>query len=42
MGEIMLIAMSTETVDAMALRELADFALRPQLLTVVAMYAKAT
>ena len=34
MGEIMLIAMSTETVDAMTLRELADFTVRPQLLTV--------
>jgi HME family heavy-metal exporter len=34
MGEIMLIAMSSETVDSMSLRELADFAVRPQLLTV--------
>ena len=34
MGEIMLIAMSSETVDAMSLRELADFTVRPQLLTV--------
>jgi CzcA family heavy metal efflux pump len=34
MGEIMLIAMSSETVDAMTLRELADFTVRPQLLTV--------
>jgi HME family heavy-metal exporter len=39
MGEIMLIAMSSEKVsgekaDAMALRELADFTVRPQLLTV--------
>ena len=34
MGEIMLIAMSSETVDSVTLRELADFAVRPQLLTV--------
>ncbi len=34
MGEIMLIAMSSEKADAMALRELADFTVRPQLLTV--------
>ncbi|HML92988.1 efflux RND transporter permease subunit [Methyloceanibacter sp.] len=34
MGEIMLIAMSSETADAMTLRELADFTVRPQLLTV--------
>lgn len=34
MGEIMLIAMSSEIVDAMSLRELADFTVRPQLLTV--------
>jgi CzcA family heavy metal efflux pump len=34
MGEIMLIAMSSESVDPMTLRELADFAVRPQLLTV--------
>ncbi|MEQ1714603.1 MAG: efflux RND transporter permease subunit, partial [Hyphomicrobium sp.] len=34
MGEIMLIAMSSETADPMALRELADFTVRPQLLTV--------
>jgi HME family heavy-metal exporter len=34
MGEIMLIAMSSEAVDAMTLRELADFTVRPQLLTV--------
>ena len=34
MGEIMLLAMSSETVDAMTLRELADFTVRPQLLTV--------
>ncbi len=34
MGEIMLIAMSSESVDPMALRELADFTVRPQLLTV--------
>jgi HME family heavy-metal exporter len=34
MGEIMLIAMSSETADPMTLRELADFTLRPQLLTV--------
>jgi HME family heavy-metal exporter len=34
MGEIMLIAMSSSTVDPMTLRELADFTVRPQLLTV--------
>ena len=34
MGEIMLIAMSSTTVDPMTLRELADFTVRPQLLTV--------
>jgi HME family heavy-metal exporter len=34
MGEIMLIAMSSESVDPMTLRELAEFAVRPQLLTV--------
>lgn len=34
MGEIMLIAMSSEVVDPMTLRELADFTVRPQLLTV--------
>ncbi len=34
MGEIMLIAMSSTTLDPMALRELADFTVRPQLLTV--------
>ena len=34
MGEIMLIAMSSTSVDAMTLRELADFTVRPQLLTV--------
>ena len=34
MGEIMLIAMSGTGVDAMTMRELADFTLRPQLLTV--------
>jgi HME family heavy-metal exporter len=34
MGEIMLIAMSSETVAPMTLRELADFTVRPQLLTV--------
>lgn len=34
MGEIMLIAMSSETVSPMELRELADFTLRPQILTV--------
>ncbi len=34
MGEIMLIAMSSETVNPMELRELADFTVRPQLLTV--------
>ena len=34
MGEIMLIAMSSASVDPMTLRELADFTVRPQLLTV--------
>ncbi|MDX2308400.1 MAG: efflux RND transporter permease subunit [Hyphomicrobium sp.] len=34
MGEIMLIAMSSETADPMSLREIADFTIRPQLLTV--------
>ena len=34
MGEIMLIAMSSDKVDPMTLRELADFTVRPQLLTV--------
>ncbi len=34
MGEIMLIAMSSETVDPMTLRETADFTVRPRLLTV--------
>jgi HME family heavy-metal exporter len=34
MGEIMLIAMSSTSVDPMTLRELADFTVRPQLLTV--------
>jgi HME family heavy-metal exporter len=34
MGEIMLIAMSSDNADPMALRELADFTVRPQLLTV--------
>jgi CzcA family heavy metal efflux pump len=34
MGEIMLIAMSGETADPMVLRELGDFTVRPQLLTV--------
>ena len=34
MGEIMLLAMSSGTVDPMTLRELADFTVRPQLLTV--------
>jgi len=34
MGEIMLIAMSSDTADPMTLRELADFTVRPQLLTV--------
>ncbi len=34
MGEIMLIAMSSRTVDPMTLRELADFTVRPRLLTV--------
>ncbi|MEQ1653563.1 MAG: efflux RND transporter permease subunit [Hyphomicrobium sp.] len=34
MGEIMLIAMSSETANPMTLRELADFTVRPQLLTV--------
>jgi CzcA family heavy metal efflux pump len=34
MGEIMLIAMTSQTSEPMALRELADFTVRPQLLTV--------
>ncbi len=34
MGEIMLIAMSGDTSDPMVLREIADFTVRPQLLTV--------
>jgi CzcA family heavy metal efflux pump len=34
MGEIMLIAMSSTTTNPMVLRELADFTVRPQLLTV--------
>ena len=34
MGEIMLIAMSSETASPMTLREIADFTVRPQLLTV--------
>lgn len=34
MGEVMLIAMTSETADPMTLRELADFTVRPQLLTV--------
>ena len=34
MGEIMLIAMSSTTVDPMTLRELADFTVRPQILAV--------
>lgn len=34
MGEIMLIAMSSETTDPMTLRETADFVVRPRLLTV--------
>jgi HME family heavy-metal exporter len=34
MGEIMLIAMTSETVDPMTLREIGDFTVRPQLLTV--------
>ncbi|HPG89311.1 MAG TPA: efflux RND transporter permease subunit, partial [Hyphomicrobium sp.] len=34
MGEIMLIAMSSTSADPMTLRELADFTVRPQLLTV--------
>lgn len=34
MGEIMLIAMSSDTAEPMMLRELADFTIRPQLLTV--------
>ena len=33
MGEIMLIAMTSETVDPMTLREIGDFTVRPQLLT---------
>lgn len=34
MGEVMLIAMSSTTADPMTLREIADFTVRPQLLTV--------
>jgi heavy-metal exporter, HME family len=34
MGQIMLIAMSSDTVDPMSLREIADFTVRPQILTV--------
>ncbi|MGE3230001.1 MAG: efflux RND transporter permease subunit [Hyphomicrobium sp.] len=34
MGEIMLIAMSSDTADAMTLREIGDFTVRPQILTV--------
>ncbi len=34
MGEIMLIAISSETADPMLLRELADFTIRPRILTV--------
>jgi HME family heavy-metal exporter len=34
MGEIMLLAMTSETVDPMTLREFADFTVRPQLLTI--------
>ena len=34
MGEVMLIAMTSETADPMTLRELADFTVRPQLMTV--------
>ncbi len=34
MGQIMLIAMSSDTVDPMTLREIADFTVRPQILTV--------
>ncbi|MGL4395276.1 MAG: efflux RND transporter permease subunit [Hyphomicrobium sp.] len=34
MGEIMLIAMSSDVADPMALREVADFTVRPRLLTV--------
>jgi HME family heavy-metal exporter len=34
MGEVMLLAMSSEKADPMALREIADFTVRPQLLTV--------
>jgi HME family heavy-metal exporter len=34
MGEIMLIAISSDTADPMVLREIADFTIRPQLLTV--------
>ena len=34
MGEIMLIAMTGENTDPMVLRELADFTIRPQLLTI--------
>jgi HME family heavy-metal exporter len=34
MGEIMLIAMSSESAEPMVLREIADFTVRPQLLTI--------
>ena len=34
MGEIMLIAVTSDTVSAMEVREIADFAIRPQLLTI--------
>ena len=34
MGEIMLIAVTSETVPAMEVREIADFVIRPQLLTI--------
>lgn len=34
MGEIMLVAITSKTVNAMELREIADFVIRPQLLTV--------
>lgn len=34
MGEIMLVALTGETVNAMELREIADFIVRPQLLTI--------
>ena len=34
MGEILLIAVTSDTVSAMEVREIADFVIRPQLLTI--------